>query len=478
VEGRALNLPGMGKTLLRWLLVGAFIGIGIGAVIGLVLSRFVDLPAVESLMTYRPAAATRVLARDGTILGSFAAERRIPVGAEEIPKVFRDAVISVEDANFYRHTGVDPQGILRAALRNLFSGRWSQGASTITQQLPRSLGLLSREKKFTRKVKEMLFAIEIEQRLSKDQIFTLYANQVNFGHGNYGVEAASRFYFGKSAKDLTLPEAALLAGLPQRPGELSPIDFPKRALERRNHVLARMLEEKYITKAVYETARQVPLAVSAHYDRDVTAAYFVEEVRRSVEDRFGSKRMLEGGLEVQTTLDDKVQALAEDSLREGLIELQQRLGWPGARRNVLSSIPDLKDYHDESWPFIHWRKDELAYALTTEVQSGHASLLIAGPAGPTWSASRARATCCSCVSPRSPPTGPSRSRSCSCRSRRSRVRSSCSTTGPVRSSRSTEDSTSTARSSTGRCRPNASAGPRSNRSSTSPRGSTVSPLPT
>ncbi|HVN75070.1 MAG TPA: PBP1A family penicillin-binding protein [Thermoanaerobaculaceae bacterium] len=371
----------MGRTLLRWLLVGAFIGIGIGAVVGLVLSRFVDLPAVESLMTYRPSAATRVLARDGSILGSFAAERRIPVGAEEIPKVFRDAVIAVEDANFYRHTGVDPQGIVRAALRNLFTGRWSQGASTITQQLPRSLGLLSREKKFTRKVKEMLLAIEIEQRLSKDQIFTLYANQVNFGHGNYGVEAASRFYFGKSAKELALPEAALLAGLPQRPGELSPIDFPKRALERRNHVLARMLEERYITKAVYDAARATPLNVSPHYDRDVTAAYFVEEVRRSIEDRYGTKKMLEGGLEVQTTLDDGLQRVAEDSLREGLVELQQRLGWPGARRNVLGTVPDLKEFRDESWPFIRWRKQELVYALATDVQATSVSLLIDGRTG-------------------------------------------------------------------------------------------------
>ena len=368
----------MGKTLLRWLLVGAFIGVGIGAVIGLVLSRFVELPAVESLTTYRPAAATRVLARDGSILGSFAAERRNPVGSEEIPKVFRDAVIAVEDANFYRHTGVDPEGIVRAALRNLLSGRWSQGASTITQQLPRSLGLLSREKKFTRKVKEMLLAIEIEQRLSKDQIFTLYANQVNFGHGNYGVEAASRFYFGKPAMDLTLPEAALLAGLPQRPGELSPIDYPKRALERRNHVLGRMLEEKYITKSAYEAARETPLNASAHYDRDVTAAYFVEEVRRSIEDRFGTKRMLEGGLEVETTLDEGLQTLVENSLHEGLVELQQRLGWPGARRNVLASVPDLKDFRDESWPFIRWRTNELVYAVTTGVQAGSASLLIAG----------------------------------------------------------------------------------------------------
>ncbi len=377
--GGAVKLPRMGKALLRWLLVGVFIGLGIGAVIGLVLSRFVDLPAVEALTTYHPAASTHVLARDGSTLGSFSAERRVPVGSQEIPAVFRDAVIAVEDANFYRHTGVDPQGIVRAAMRNLITGRWSQGASTLTQQLTRSLGMLSREKKLARKIKEMLLAIEIEQRFSKDQIFTMYANQVNFGHGNYGVEAASRFYFGKSAKELTLPEAALLAGLPQRPGELSPIDYPKRALERRNHVLDRMLAEKYIDKAAWQAARQAPLGAAAHHDRNVTAAYFVEEVRRSIEDRFGSKKMLEGGLEVETTLDSRLQALAEDSLREGLVGVQERLGWPGARRNAIAlGVQDPKDYRDDSWPFIRWRKDELVYAVATDVEATSAALLIAG----------------------------------------------------------------------------------------------------
>jgi len=371
----------MGKSLLRWLAVGAFIGLGIGAVIGLALSRFVDLPAVETLTNanYRPLAATQVLARDGSLLGSFAAEHRIPVTADQIPAVFKNAVIAVEDANFYQHPGVDPQGIVRAALRNLFKGRWSQGASTITQQLARSLGFLSREKKLARKIKEMLIAIEMEQKLSKDQIFTLYANQVNFGHGNYGVEAASRFYFGKPAAEMDLAEAALLAGLPQRPGELSPIDYPKRALARRNHVLTRMLEEKYITKAAYDAARVLPLAVAPHQDRNATAAYFVEEVRRSVEDRFGTKQMLEGGMDVETTLDPQLQAIAEDSLTEGLVELQHRLGWPGARRNALAAGErDPAAFRDPGWPFLKWRKDELAYAVVTAVQPASAALLIAG----------------------------------------------------------------------------------------------------
>jgi len=375
---RRPKLARMWGKVLRWLVVGLFIGLGLGAVIALVLSRFVELPAVESLTTYRPAAATQVLGADGSVIGTFAAERRIPVGAEDIPKVFRDAVIAVEDANFYRHPGVDPRGMVRAAIRNLIRRRWSQGASTITQQLARTL-FLTREKVLHRKILEMLLAIEIEQRFSKDQIFTFYANQVNFGHGNYGVEAASRFYFGKPARELALPEAALLAGLPQLPGENSPIEHPRRALERRNHVLKRMLDERMIDGATYRTATAAPLGASPHYDRDAQAAYFVEEVRRSVESTFGSRAMLEGGLDVETTLDSRLQSLAEDSLREGLVELQKRLGWPGALHNVLDSgEKDPAAFRDPSWPVLAWRQGELAYAVVTDVQAATAQLLIAG----------------------------------------------------------------------------------------------------
>lgn len=371
----------MGRPLLRALLIGVFIGLGLGAIVGLALSRFVDLPAVEVLTTFQPISATQVRAKDGTLLGTFAAERRLPLTADQIPPVFRDAVIAVEDSNFYHHTGVDPRGILRATIMNLVNRRWSEGASTITQQLTRSVGILSREKKLVRKVKEMLLAIEIEQRLSKDQIFALYANQVNFGHGNYGVEAASRFFFGKPAARLTLPEAALLAGLPQQPTHLSPLDVPARALARRNHVLDRMLEEKKIDRAARDAAIKAPLGAAAHYDRVPASAYFVEEVRRAVEEQFGTRQMLEGGLTIETTLDFQLQAAAETSLREGLVALQHRQGWPGARRNVLTDgDQDLELWHDATWPFLRWKAGELAYALVTKVEAERTELRIAGRA--------------------------------------------------------------------------------------------------
>ncbi len=368
----------MGKKLLRWVLAGTFVGLALGAVIGLVLSRFVKLPAVESLTSYRPSAATQVRARDGSLIATFANERRIPLATEQIPRVFRDAVIAVEDSSFYQHTGLDPKGIARAVFRNLLSRRTGQGGSTITQQLARTL-FLTPEKKLDRKVKEALLAIEIEQKFSKDQIFTLYANQVNFGHGNYGVEAAARFYLGKPAAQLSLPEAALLAGLPQRPTDLSPITNPSRALSRRNHVLQRMFEERMIDAATLRMARETPLAVEPHYDLNPTAAYFIEEVRRSVEDRFGSRQMLEGGLEVETTLDPKLQALAESSMREGLVALQRRLGWPRARRNLqVEGIGDLRGWRDPSWSFLEWRKGELVHAVVLEPREKAATLTIAG----------------------------------------------------------------------------------------------------
>jgi penicillin-binding protein 1A len=367
----------MAKTLARWLVVGLLVGLGIGAIIGLALSRGVNLPAVEALTSFRPAAATEVKARDGSLIATFSREKRIPLPAEQIPVLFRNAVIAAEDANFYRHTGLDPRGIVRAALRNVIRmGSSMQGASTITQQLARGL-FLTQEKTLTRKVKEALLAIEIEQRFSKDEILSLYCNQVYFGHGTYGVEAAARFFFGKPAMQLALPEAALLAGIIQRNDAQSPIRHASRALTRRNYVLGRMLDEKMITQAAFDAARATPLAVRPHYDRSASSAYFVEEVRRTVEDKFGTKEMLEGGLQVETTLDPKLQNLAETSVREGLVDLQRRLGWPGARRNVLDE-PDanLATWSDPSWRYLRWQPGELAYALVDDVQAGQAALRI------------------------------------------------------------------------------------------------------
>jgi penicillin-binding protein 1A len=263
--------------------------------------------------------------------------------------------------------------------RNLLSFSTAQGGSTITQQLARNIGLVSREKRLLRKVKEILLAIELEQRLSKDQIFTLYANQVNFGHGVYGVEAAARFYFGKSASQLTLPEAALLAGLPQRPSDLSPLDHPQRALRRRNHVLKRMWEEGMIDRKTFEEASRQPLGASAHFDRDTASSYFLEEVRRSLQESLGSDQLLTGGLTAETTLEPRLQRLAEESLREGLVELQKRLGWPGSLRNLLAEgWQDLESFRHPTWPFVRWQRGELAYAVVKEVAAERALLLLAG----------------------------------------------------------------------------------------------------
>lgn len=367
----------MGKRFWRWFVVGLLAGLAVGALAAVILARFIQLPAVEALTTYQPPAATVVKARDGSVIGSFAAERRLPITFEQIPKVFRDAVLAVEDANFYKHPGVDPSGMARAFLRNVLSLRKAQGGSTITQQLARNVGIVSREKRLMRKLKEILLAIEIEQRFSKDQIFTLYANQVNFGHGVYGVEAAARFYFGKPASALTLPQAALLAGLPQRPADLSPIDHPERALRRRNHVLKRMLEEGMIDRATYEKAVAEPLGASPHRDRETSAAFFIEEVRRFLEEKLGSEQLLEGGLVAETTLDPTLQRLAEEALREGLVELQKRLGWPGALRNLLDEgNKDLATYRHPSWPFLKWREGELVLAVVEEVKAQEATLLL------------------------------------------------------------------------------------------------------
>ncbi len=376
---RRASVRGVRGYLLRCVAVGVLVGISCGALVGLGLSRFMNLPAVETLTTYRPAAATQIRARDGSLLATLALQRRLPLPPDQIPEVFRKAVVAAEDAHFFAHTGLDPKGIVRAVLRNVFSGRYSQGASTLTQQLARTL-FLTPERTLERKIKEALLAIEIEQKFSKDQILAMYANQMYFGHGRYGVEASARFFFGKPAAELTIAEAALLAGIVQLNDRQSPIRFPERALARRSYALTRMRDEGFISEDEYRTAMAAPLGASPHYDRNAAADYFVEVARRAVEEQFGTRAMLEGGLVVETTLDPTLQALAETALRNGLVALQRRLGWPGARRNLLAEgvVEDLEAWRDPSWAFLQWREGELAYAVASEVSAEQAKLHIAG----------------------------------------------------------------------------------------------------
>src|SRR5439155_8756234 len=242
---------------------------------------------------------------------------RVVVTFKDIPPHLRNAVVAVEDADFWKHIGINPWRVPGAAFANLRSGRRGQGSSTLTMQLSRVL-FLTPEKTYERKIKEIILAFQIEKRFTKEEIFTQYCNQVYFGHGNYGVEATSEFLFSKPIRDLTLAEAALVAGLPQNPSRLSPLEHPDRARDRRNHVLDRMAEEKYITLAEAEEAKTEPLRLRRRREAPSIAPYFLEEVRKYLEREYGSQRIYQGGLRVYTSLDSAMQKVATRAVRNGL----------------------------------------------------------------------------------------------------------------------------------------------------------------
>jgi penicillin-binding protein 1A len=248
--------------------------------------------------------------------------------AGEIPPLLQNAVVAAEDANFSQHGGVDARGVVRAVLANLRQGPKSEGASTITMQLARKL-YLNPEKTWRRKIEETFLAVDLEKTLSKQQILTLYCNLMFVGHGNYGMESAARDYFNKSVGELTLPEAATLAGILQLPSRYSPLRSPQLVEKRRNYVLRRMLEEGYIDRAEHDAAAAQPLVVVRSGDRTEVGAYFAEEVRRHLEATYGASALYEKGLRVATTLDIQLQRAVEASLRQGLLDLDHRKGWRG-----------------------------------------------------------------------------------------------------------------------------------------------------
>ena len=281
----------MRRVVVTALFVTAILG---GALLGVFLAVESDLPQVTSLEDFKPNIITQVFAADGSVLGEFAIEKRVVIAFRDIPPVLRNAIVAVEDDGFWKHIGINPWRIPGAALANLRSGRASQGFSTLTMQLSRIL-FLTPEKTYERKIKEIILAFQIEKNFTKEEIFTLYCNQMYFGHGNYGVEAASRFYFGKPVKDLTLSEAALIAGILQRPHSRTPIVDPEGAVARRNLVLDRMAEEKYITREEAEEARREPLELHLRREPPSVAPYFLEEVRKYLEREYGSQRIYQGG---------------------------------------------------------------------------------------------------------------------------------------------------------------------------------------
>jgi len=294
-----------------------------------------DLPPVDQLAAYRPAVASRVYASNGELVGEFFLEKRYLVALDRIPAVVREAFIAAEDSNFYHHHGIDPGGIARAFFNNLFAGEVVQGGSTITQQVVKSL-LLSPEKSYERKLKEILLSLRLERQFTKDQILYLYLNQIYLGSGAYGVAAAAQVYFNKEIDEVTLPEAALLAGLPQAPSRTSPIHHPARARTRQLYVLDRMEADGYISSAEREQAAAIPVHVVVGQRRQTyqKAPDYVEYVRRQLEERYGNRAPYEIGLRIDTALDLRMQEIAEQAVRRGLKELDQRRGYRGPIRSL------------------------------------------------------------------------------------------------------------------------------------------------
>jgi penicillin-binding protein 1A len=311
----------------------------LGALVGgfLFYTNFLrDLPDLRTLEDYRPWLTSRVLDREGRLIGEFYDERRFLVSLDEIPRHAVMAFVAAEDDTFYEHQGLDYQAILRAAWKNLAAGgEIRQGGSTITQQVAKSL-LLSPERRYTRKVKDMLLARRIEQQLTKDEILYLYLNQIYFGRGAYGIGEAARSYFGIVPAELTISQSALLAGLPKAPSAYSPHRNPEAAERRRQYVLRRMYEEGYLNESGYEEAVAAPpgLAEAPEAENLVAAAYFVEEVRRALFESLGGERVRRDGLVVETTLDLDTQLSAVGALRRGLEALDHRQGYRGPLRRV------------------------------------------------------------------------------------------------------------------------------------------------
>ena len=304
----------------------AIVGIAVAASFAVWRELTQDLPDAAELLDYRPPTATRVYAADGTLIGEFYVERRYLMPIEQVPLGVRRAFLAAEDADFYTHRGIDPQGIARAVYMNLREGEIVQGASTITQQVVKQL-LLSPERSFERKAKEMILALEIEAKLTKDQIFYLYLNHIYFGSRTYGLSAASHGLFGVPPSELTLPQAALLAGLPQAPSRYDPRRHPEEALARQRYVLERMRIAGFITQQEYADALATPIVLAPPPESvtDPAAAWYVDQVRRLLEEEFGDEYAALG-LQVKTAVDLRMQRAAEAALEKALAPLQKRLG--------------------------------------------------------------------------------------------------------------------------------------------------------
>ncbi|MGB0000748.1 MAG: PBP1A family penicillin-binding protein [Candidatus Acidiferrales bacterium] len=326
-----------GGTLFGRLAFGFLVvcAIGIGAAAGVLFVYSSDLPEIHALEDYRPDVVTELYADDGQSIGTFALQRRILLTYGQIPKVLRDAIFTTEDQHFEEHWGVDFPRVLEAAWHDVRHHGMKEGASTLTMQLAGGLFLNRADRSLHRKLQETILAIEIERHYTKEQIFTMYCNQIYLGAGNYGFEAASEYYFGKPVGQLTLPEAATLAAIIRGP-IYSPIVHPERALARRNLVLSLMAHDRKVTQAQAAGATKEPLGLHVSSARNDFAPYFVEDIRQYLEHTYGTAAVHEQGLRVYTTLNVAMQKAAEQAVRDGLHAYDRRHGWRGNLPNIFT----------------------------------------------------------------------------------------------------------------------------------------------
>ena len=319
-----------------------------GVMVGLLLMYAINLPQMTELEHYRPSTTTELYDVHGKVFGSFASERRVVVPYSEIPPVLREAILSIEDKNFFQNGGVNFIRVVGAAYEDYRSHGKAQGASTLTMQLARNL-FLSSEKTYGRKLQEIFLTLQIERHFTKDQIFGLYANQIYLGRGTYGFEAGSEYYFSKHLRNLTLPEAALLAALPKGPEYYSPVRYPERALKRRNLVIEELKRDGKISAATAEAAEATPLVLHLETPPNTEAPYFVEEVRRQLEHEYGVDQVHGAGLKVYTTLDLDMQHAAEKATLEQLAAYERRHGWKGRLPTITHTAYDPATYKHPDW---------------------------------------------------------------------------------------------------------------------------------
>lgn len=327
------------KAILKKLLIIGAVGLLIALLVpvGIYFYLADDLPRVETLSDYRPPIVTRVFSEDGQLIAEYSKERRILFPVEQMPRQLIDAFVAAEDSHFFEHQGIDFTSILRAAIKNIKAGGIVQGGSTITQQVAKTL-LLSSERKFKRKFKEAILAWRMEQHLTKNEILYLYLNQIYLGHRAYGVQAAAENYFAKDVNQLTVAECAILAGLPQAPSRYSPYSHLDRAKKRQRYVLNRMVEDGYISAAEAESAFAQELEIQPRINRNIEdAAYFTEQVRRYLEERYGEEALYTEGLEVYTTMNLALQHAAQQAVQQNLRDHDRRQGYRGPEKVLPSA---------------------------------------------------------------------------------------------------------------------------------------------